>query len=247
MRFTLYACFVFVVAMSLMVSTCKSESRSNPVPEKKQDIYYKDRMDMVSRQIERRGVTDTLVLHAMRSVPRHKFVSKSQEPRAYDDNPLSIGHQQTISQPYIVALMTGLLKLEGGERILEIGTGSGYQAAVLAEICDSVYTIEIICPLAERAERILKDLKYDNIKVICGDGYRGYEDAAPFDCVIVTAAPTKVPQPLLDQLKVGGRLVIPVGEYYQYLKVFVKTESGIEEQTDIPVRFVPMTGEVEEH
>jgi protein-L-isoaspartate(D-aspartate) O-methyltransferase len=247
MRFTLCTLALLVVTLCLMINTCKAEPKSDLMPEEKQDIFYKDRLNMVTNQIERRGVTDKLVLEAMRSVPRHKFVSESQQLRAYEDNPLSIGHQQTISQPYIVALMTGLLKLKGGERVLEIGTGSGYQAAVLAKICDSVYTIEIICALAERAERVLNELHYDNIKVICGDGYRGYKEAAPFDCVIVTAAPESVPGPLLDQLKVGGRLVIPVGKHYQYLKVFEKTESGIKEHTDIPVRFVPMTGEAEDN
>lgn len=208
--------------------------------------YHSKRINMVKRQIEGRGIEDSLVLDAMRSVPRHLFVPEQFRDRAYEDNPLPIGENQTISQPYIVALMTDSLALKGGERILEVGTGSGYQAAVLAEIVDSVYTIEIVRPLGERARDILDSLHYDNVKVMIGDGYRGYEEAAPFDGIIVTAAPEKIPQPLIDQLRVGGRMVIPVGGMQQYLKVLVKTDDGLEEKTTIPVRFVPMTGEAQE-
>jgi protein-L-isoaspartate(D-aspartate) O-methyltransferase len=212
-----------------------------------EDGFYQQRLLMVQNQIARRGVNDTLVLQALRNVPRHRFVSPDLADQAYDDNPLPIGQGQTISQPYIVALMTELLLLKGGEKVLEIGTGSGYQAAVLAEICDSVYTVEIVEPLAVSARERLAELGYNNIKVIHGDGYRGFEEAAPYHGIIVTAAPTHVPEALLDQLKVGGRLVIPVGDRYQYLKVFEKTETGIKQHTDIAVRFVPMTGEAEQH
>ncbi len=209
------------------------------------DIYAEERESMVKTQIEARGVKDKLVLAAMRKVPRHLFVPEKWRDQAYTDGPLPIGESQTISQPYIVGLMTELLNLKGGEKILEIGTGSGYQAAVLAEIAKEVYTIEIICPLAQRAESTLRELEYDHITVKCADGYQGWKEHAPFDGVIVTAAPDHIPQPLIDQLKTGGRLVIPVGDFYQELMVVVKTEFGIKKMNTIPVRFVPMTGEAE--
>ena len=164
---------------------------------------------------------------------------------AYTDGPLPIGEGQTISQPYIVALMTELLELKGEEKVLEIGTGSGYQAAILAEIATEVYTIEIIKTLADRAESTLKSMNYQNITVRCGDGYQGWEEEAPFDGIMVTAAPDHIPQPLVDQLKTGAKLVIPVGDLFQELLVVTKTEKGIKKQGVIPVRFVPMTGEAE--
>jgi protein-L-isoaspartate(D-aspartate) O-methyltransferase len=165
--------------------------------------------------------------------------------QAYADRPLPIGYGQTISQPYIVAEMTRLLRVDGNSRVLEIGTGSGYQAAVLAEIVDEVYSIEIICSLAESAETRLKEMGYRNITVRCADGYQGWKEHAPFDGVMVTAAPDHIPQPLVDQLKVGGRLVIPVGDVFQELMVITKTETGTKKMNVIPVRFVPMTGEAE--
>ncbi len=209
------------------------------------DIYSEERDSMVRIQIEARGVKDTLVLSAMRKVPRHFFVPQNWRDQSYSDGPLPIGEGQTISQPYIVALMTELLSLKGGEKVLEIGTGSGYQAAILAEITKEVYTIEIICSLAEKAEKSLKEMGYKNITVKCADGYQGWKEHAPFDGIIVTAAPDHIPQPLMDQLKVGGRLVIPVGEVLQELMVVIKTETGIKKMDTIPVRFVPMTGEAE--
>jgi protein-L-isoaspartate(D-aspartate) O-methyltransferase len=211
-----------------------------------EDEYSFERRKMVSQQIIRRGVSDKKVLDAMRKVHRHEFVPEDMKPRAYEDNPLPIGEDQTISQPYIVAVMTELLGLKGGEKVLEIGTGSGYQAAVLAEIADEVYTIEIIESLAKSADERLKRLGYNNITVKYGDGYKGWKEHAPFDAVIVTAAPDHIPQPLVDQLKVGGRMVIPVGKFYQELKLLTKTEDGIKEKNMLPVRFVPMTGEAEE-
>ena len=162
---------------------------------------------------------------------------------AYDDHPLPIGEGQTISQPYIVGIMSELLQLTGGERVLEVGTGSGYQAAVLAELAKEVYSIEILEPLARRAAATLRELGYAGVAVRAGDGYLGWPEAAPFDAIIVTAAPDHIPQPLVDQLKVGGRLVIPVGERYQELLQCVKTPQGLLRRSIIPVRFVPLTGE----
>ena len=182
----------------------------------------------------------------MRKVPRHEFVRERDRKYAYEDHPLEIGEGQTISQPYIVALMTELLGLKGGEKVLEIGTGSGYQAAILAEIAKEVYTIEIIKPLADNARKTLERLGYRNIAVKWGDGYQGWKEHAPFEGIIVTAAPDHIPQPLVDQLKVGGKLVIPVGSMFQELKLITKTDKGIVERSVIPVRFVPMTGEAQE-
>jgi protein-L-isoaspartate(D-aspartate) O-methyltransferase len=192
-----------------------------------------------------KGISDKKVIEVMRKVPRHEFVPKKYRDEAYDDHPLPIGMEQTISQPFIVAYMTEALKLKGGEKVLEIGTGSGYQAAVLAEIADTVYTIEILEPLARSAEKTLKRLGYDNIHVMAGDGYRGWPEHAPFDAVIVTAAPDHVPQPLVEQLKVGGRMIIPVGEWLQSLIIITKNKDGVTQREDLPVRFVPMTGEAE--
>jgi protein-L-isoaspartate(D-aspartate) O-methyltransferase len=234
-----------VMAFTLMYSCAASEDEGLPRSEEKMDKYVEDRLAMVKHQIESRGVADSSVLEAMRNVPRHLFVPDAYVERAYDDNPLPIGNDQTISQPYIVALMTELLELKGGERVLEIGTGSGYQSAVLAEIVDSVYTVEIICDLAESATSRLRRLGYENVKVMCADGYRGFEEAAPFDAVIVTAAPDHIPEPLVQQLKIGGRMVIPVGDFYQELIVIEKTDKEITKRRSIPVRFVPMTGEAE--
>jgi protein-L-isoaspartate(D-aspartate) O-methyltransferase len=226
--------------------TCLKQEGKAGTAESAKDEYAFAREKMVSSQIVRRGVADKLVLAAMRKVPRHKFVPEEMVPHAYEDRPLPIGEDQTISQPYIVALMTELLGLKGDEKVLEIGTGSGYQAAVLAEIVKEVYTIEIIESLTRTADKRLKELGYKNITVKCGDGYRGWEEHAAFDGVIVTAAPDHIPQPLVDQLKVGGRMVIPVGEYFQELKLLTKTEDGVKEKNIIPVRFVPMTGEAQE-
>jgi protein-L-isoaspartate(D-aspartate) O-methyltransferase len=207
------------------------------------DGFAAQRDDMVTRQIEAREVRDPRVLAAMRKVPRHLFVPPSLADEAYDDHPLPIGEGQTISQPYIVALMTELLGLKGGERVLEVGTGSGYQAAVLAELAGEVYSLEIVEPLARRAAATLEGLGYGRIRVRAGDGYLGWPEAAPFDAIIVTAAPDHVPQPLVDQLGVGGRLVIPVGDVYQELVVCTKTAAGVSRRSVIPVRFVPMTGD----
>lgn len=198
---------------------------------------------MIENQIRARGIKDEVVLNTIRKVDRQKFVPEEIRHHAYSDRPLPIGEGQTISQPYIVALMTELLELKKGNRVLEVGTGSGYQAAILAELADHVYTIETIGSLALSAERLLRELGYRNINVKIGDGYIGWEEFAPFDAIIVTAAPSHVPQPLLDQLKEGGRLVIPVGDYYQELKKITKVKGKIKSQNVIPVVFVPMIGE----
>lgn len=201
---------------------------------------------MVETQVVARGVRNPCVLAAMRAVPRHLFVAPAQRADAYQDRPLPIAGNQTISQPYIVALMTELLELQPGARVLEIGTGSGYQSAVLGRCARQVYSIEILPELAQSAASKLKELGYDNVTVKAGDGYRGWPDHAPFDGIIVTAAPARIPEPLLDQLAPGGRMVIPVGEFFQELKVLRKDADGkVTEKDIIPVRFVPMTGEVE--
>ena len=204
------------------------------------------RAKMVETQIVARGVRNARVLAAMREVPRHLFVDDAQRARAYDDGPLPIGGRQTISQPYIVALMSELLDLTANETVLEIGTGSGYQSAVLSRLAGHVYSIEIIPELAKASSERLKRLGFANITVREGDGYRGWPEHAPYDGIIVTAAPERIPQPLLDQLAPNGRMVIPVGGFFQELKVFKKDANGkITEQDIIPVRFVPMTGEIE--
>jgi protein-L-isoaspartate(D-aspartate) O-methyltransferase len=204
------------------------------------------RREMVDRQIRQRGITDPAVLAAMGEVPRHQFVPEAYRAEAYEDKPLPLGWGQTIYQPYVVALMTSLLKLDDDDTVLEIGTGSGYHTAVLSRIARKVFSIEIIEPIGEEARRRLDRLGYRNVEVRVGDGYQGWPDKAPFDAIILTAAPPHIPQPLIDQLKVGGRMVAPVGEYFQDLLVITKTAEGIEKRTVIPVRLVPMTGEVRE-
>ena len=201
---------------------------------------------MVREQLQARDIVDPRVLEAMLKVPRHEFVPKDFVRSAYDDNALPLKLGQTISQPYIVAYMTQALGLKGTERVLEIGTGSGYQAAVLAEIVPEVYTIEILPELQEKASAVLAKLGYRNIHFRTGDGYMGWPEHAPFDSIIVTAAPEDVPQPLIDQLKEGGRLVIPVGVISQELMVITKEKDGITRRSTIPVRFVPMTGKAQE-
>lgn len=205
------------------------------------------RKAMVERQLQGRGrdIKDERVLKAMGEVRRHEFVPEDQRIFAYQDRPLPIGHEQTISQPYIVAFMTEKLDSKPEDRILEIGTGSGYQAAVLARLVKEVYSIEIVKPLAERAEATLKRLGYRNVTVKAGDGYKGWKEHAPFDAVIVTCAPNHVPKPLVEQLKEGGKMIIPVGEQFglQHLYLLKKVKGRIEQQAVLPVRFVPMTRE----
>jgi protein-L-isoaspartate(D-aspartate) O-methyltransferase len=204
---------------------------------------------MVEQQLRQRGITDPLVLAAMDKVERHLFVPAPRRSAAYADTPLPIGQGQTISQPYIVARMTELLGIGPGARVLEIGTGSGYQSAVLSEVVGpegEVYTIEIVAPLGVLARETLEQEGYRNVHVRIGDGYQGWQEHAPFDAIIVTAAPPEVPRPLLDQVKPGGRIVLPVGEVWQDLQVLTKRADGsFDTQKVLPVRFVPMTGEAQ--
>ncbi len=213
-----------------------------------EEVFTRDRERMVVTQIEARGVRDPIVLSALRKVPRHRFVPKSLEERAYDDTPLPIGYGQTISQPYIVAYMTEALQLKGTEKVLEIGTGSGYQAAILAEITPHVYTIEIIPELADRARKTLNEAGYRFVKTRQGDGYFGWEEESPFDAIIVTAAAGHVPPPLLSQLKAGGKLIIPLGGPYevQMLTLVEKMQDGTFRTNQLlPVRFVPFVRKAE--
>jgi protein-L-isoaspartate(D-aspartate) O-methyltransferase len=225
---------LFVSITMILLNDCNSqESLSGP--------FAKERKEMVEEQIKDRGVKDTKVLDAFLKVERHRFVPDEYLKEAYGDHPLPIGEGQTISQPYIVALMTEVLDLQKGDKALEIGTGSGYQAAILAELCDSVFSIEIYGTLASKAEKLLGELGYTNIWIKTGDGYLGWKEHAPFDAIIVTCAPTHVPEPLREQLAEGGRMVIPVGESYaQELILLKKVKGEMKEEDIIPVRFVPM-------
>jgi len=227
----------------LTLGGCNPEpARPAAPPPVVEPVLAEARMHMVRDQIVARGITDPRVLEAMARVPRHEFVPAAQRGEAYEDWPLPIGYGQTISQPYIVAFMTAALEPEPGDRVLEIGTGSGYQAAVLSCLVAEVYTVEIVDPLARRAEADLKRLGYANVKVRAGDGYRGWPEAAPFDAIIVTCAPEQVPQALVDQLREGGRMIIPVGSQWgaQELYLLRKTPTGMQRQGVLPVRFVPM-------
>ena len=210
-----------------------------------EDLYVQARERMVAEQITARGVRDPRVLDAMRRVPREAFVQPLDRQAAYDDRPLPIGEGQTIYQPYIVALMTELAAIQPDDRVLEIGTGSGYQAAVLACLTGQVYSIEIIETLARRAENLLEELGYE-VHVRTGDGFFGWPEAAPFDAILVTAAAPRVPQSLADQLADGGRLVMPLGDAFQELVLFRKAGRALTQERVIPVRFVPMTGAIED-
>lgn len=224
----------------LLATACGGDTTKQKTGDHNWDVSAREMM--VSTQIVPRGISDSLLLAVMRRVPRHLFVPKDIQDLAYNDHPLPIGEDQTISQPYIVALMTDLLRLDHLDRVLEIGTGSGYQAAILAELVDTVYTIEIVEPLAMRAEQLLDSLGYTNVVVLCGDGYKGWPEHAPFDAIIVTCAPPEIPSPLVEQLAEGGRLVVPVGDYWQELVLLEKQDSRITKTEIAPVRFVPMTG-----
>ncbi len=233
-----------ILLLVLIFCSCFS---CRPEKEQSDDRFLKRRTRMVKTQIAARGITDKRVLEAMIRVPRHQFVPKVYRYLAYSDRPLPIGEEQTISQPYIVALMTEALGLKGEEKVLEIGTGSGYQAAVLAEIVKEVYSIEINERLGKSAQERLKQLGYNNVKVKVGDGYLGWPECAPFDGIIVTCAPEDIPQPLVEQLAQGGKMVIPVGKEDQVQTLFLltKQEERLKKKAIIPVRFVPMTGEAQ--
>jgi protein-L-isoaspartate(D-aspartate) O-methyltransferase len=240
----------------IVVLACRGEKSQPPPPAPPPaaptakpapaDPYEAARNKMVDDTIVARDVKDARVIAAMRKVKRHALVPPELRPRAYEDTPLAIGWEQTISQPYIVATMTEAAQLQPGEKVLEIGTGSGYQAAVLAELGVDVYSIEIVEPLATRTHQLLARMGYDKLHLRIGDGYKGWPEAAPFDAIVVTAAPEKIPQPLIDQLAVGGRLVIPVGKAGdQDLRVITRSKDGTTSESLFPVRFVPMTGEAE--
>lgn len=217
-------------------------------PSETEDPDYPElRSQMVETQIHGRGIEDDVILDAMRSVPRHRFVAVELRSDAYKDKPLPIGHKQTISQPYIVAFMTERLRPRPGHRVLEIGTGSGYQAAILAEVVEHVFTMEIVKPLAIAAESTLRELHYENVSVRPGDGSHGWPELAPLDGIIITAAPESLPIHLLPQLAVGGRLVAPVGKGKQELFVITKTEDSYTTEFELAVKFVPMTGAILEH
>ncbi len=225
---------IIKVILSLTFLSCQSQENAVEDWQLKAEV-------MVKEQIEKRGIKDKSVLEAVRNTPRHKFVPAKYADKAYIDGPLPIGHGQTISQPYVVALMSELMQLKGEEKVLEIGTGSGYQAAILSQLASQVFTIEIVQNLVDRSKPLLNQLGYKNITVRHGDGYEGWEEEAPFDAIMVTASPETIPEKLLQQLKVGGRLVLPVGKRFQKLKVITKNENGVvSEKTITSVRFVPM-------
>lgn len=231
MRFFTYIVTLFSLFGGMGLKTTKAQESD----------FTRMRQQMVTQQIQVRGVTDQMVLNAMLNVKRHLFVLDRYQEMAYRDGPLPIGAGQTISQPYIVALMTELLDLDSTSRVLEIGTGSGYQAAILGEICDSVFTIEIVESLGEKARKLLWDLGYNNVEVRIGDGYNGWPENAPFDGIIVTCAPSRVPLPLKEQLAEGGRMVIPVGNFsIKELVLLIKSKGNLIHRTIIPVSFVPM-------
>ena len=225
-----------LVGIALAVS-CGSRTEQDPG----QDALARQREQMVARQLAGRDITDARVLTAARKVPRHRFVPAAFLDEAYRDYPVPIGDGQTISQPYIVAYMTQALALKPSHTVLEIGTGSGYQAAILGELAAQVYTIEIVKALADRAQGTLAEMGYRNVHVRHGDGYLGWPEHAPFDAIMVTAAPDHVPKPLVDQLAAGGRMIIPVGSDYQELRLIQKTDKGIVERSTLAVRFVPLT------
>lgn len=208
-----------------------------------EDLWSAQRRSMVD-DLRQRGIKEPAVLEAMGKVPRHLFVPDSVRSQAYQDQPLALGAGRSIYQPYVVALMTSLLHLDKGDKVLEVGTGTGYHAAVLSRIAREVYSIEIVGPVATQASQRLRTLGYNNIEVRVGDGYQGWADKGPFDAILISAAPPHIPKPLIDQLRVGGRMVVPLGGVLQDLLVITKTEDGLERRTVIPVRLTPMTGKV---
>lgn len=232
-----------IILLSWLPGCTPSFQQGNASPPA--ETLDRERQYMVERQIRGRGIRDEAVLQAMSTVLRHLFVNPSQAYLAYEDYPLPIGYNQTISQPYIVAYMTEAAEISPQDKVLEIGTGSGYQAAVLGELAKEVYTIEIEPKLASRASQIIEKLGYANVLVREGDGYQGWAEHAPYDAILVTAAPERIPQPLIEQLAIGGKLVIPVGKLYQNIMVLKKTSEGIIEERTIAVRFVPLRRNLE--
>lgn len=233
-----------IVAQYLLFAAIATTGCGQQAPTAAEFATHRQRM--VEQQLKPRGIKDERVLAAMAKVPREEFVPADARPSAYEDGPLPIGYDQTISQPYVVAFMTEQLRPKRSDRVLEIGSGSGYQAAILGELVTEVYTIEIVEPLAKSAEAILQRLGYNNVHTKVGDGYKGWPEEAPFDAIIVTCAPEKVPQPLVDQLKDGGRMVIPVGERFaQQLYLLEKKNGQLKESVTLPVRFVPMLREAQ--
>ena len=230
---------LFIAAL-LACQPMQPASDSPPAADAERDPFAAARTAMVERQLRANGIRDERVLEAMRRVPRHRFVPFDLRDMAYADTPLEIGFGQTISQPYIVAYMTEVAHVGPGDRVLEIGTGSGYQAAILAELAGEVRTIEIVPELAGRARAILDSLGYANVRSRTGDGYGGWREHAPYDAILVTAAPDHVPPALVEQLAVNGRMVIPVGRGDQEMRVITRTPAGVVEQVTIPVRFVPL-------
>jgi protein-L-isoaspartate(D-aspartate) O-methyltransferase len=241
----MYTFAAVVVSLVLSIAACNSHnpySFSESQKSSSAASFKEKRRQMVERQIRARGINDKAVLGAMNKVERHRFVPASLQESAYDDTPLPIGENQTISQPFIVGYMTEAAEISSSDRVLEIGTGSGYQAAILGELAKEVYTIEIIPQLADRARATLSQLGYKNVFVKTGNGYLGWPEHAPFDAIVVTAAPDEVPQALVDQLAVNGKMVIPVGTFNQDMMLITRTRDGVVERRTIPVRFVPMTG-----
>lgn len=230
------SCSAVILVVSLTTPMCSTPNADE------QDDRAAERRRMVAEQLRNRDIKDTRVLLAMERVPRHRFMPEAARHEAYGDHPVPIGHGQTISQPYIVGFMSEALDIQPDHRVLEIGTGSGYQAAILGELAGEVYTIEIVEPLAESARKTLAELGYKNVHVRAGNGYAGWPEQAPFDRIMVTAAPDEVPPALVEQLKVGGVMAIPVGTVVQELRILRRTGEGMETLRTLPVRFVPMTG-----
>jgi len=240
---------ILIAAVKLISgSDCMQEEKATPQRSaaSAEQALNSERQLMVDRQIRARGLQDSAVLAAMEMVPRHLFVPPGERNRAYEDHPLPIGYEQTISQPYIVAYMTAMLSVRPGDRVLEIGTGSGYQAAILSLLAREVYSIEIVEPLCREAAGRLAALGYANVQVRCGDGYAGWPEQAPFDAIILTASPEVIPEPLVEQLARGGRMILPLGGAYQELVLITRNQEGhLSRRELIPVRFVPMTGRAE--
>jgi protein-L-isoaspartate(D-aspartate) O-methyltransferase len=232
---------IILVILVVPLSACIFQTASGPAASPSAQDYTQQKRQLIE-ELKEQGIKSQTVLDALSKVPRHLFVPAAQRHLAYENRPLPIGHEQTISQPFIVAYMSEAAEIAPGEKVLEIGTGSGYQAAVLAELAREVYTIEIIPALAAGASTLLREMGYRNVQVKTGNGYEGWPEHAPFDAIVVTAAPDEIPAALVEQLAMNGRMVVPVGTTHQEMVIISKNESGVVERRTIPVRFVPMTG-----